>query len=387
MNRLLSLILVSSLLLSLGLVISRSIPSVRASPDLYQGDLVLDGNNVTTIQGPFDINGSIIVRGNATLILENAVVNFTQTSKWQWNMTFEDPLDGNPRLLAANTTVTSSYLYSIRLDTGSSATVFDTEFGGYSGGHCQLWVIDSAYFDQLTVFGMSISGSSANVFISSSFISVLNVYSVANLSVYNTTVSMGVNTYGTDSIFLDNCTLNVANADSESQQYISNSTITYVWSYENATIWLVNSTYTNHAAYNWSTIFVFWNLDVHVVDLSIQDVPYANVTATYPNVTLAESELTSSDGWARLTLMEKMMNETGDYPVGNYTVAAEFEAHEEQQSVNMTNTREITIQLQFIIPEFPSSLLLPLFITATLLAVSIYSARHTHKVKLHTNQD
>jgi len=355
---------------------SGSIPNVKASADIYQGDLILSGNNVTTIQGEFDINGSIIVTGNATLILENAVVNFTQTSGSQWNMTFGNPLDGNPRLQATNTTVTSNYVYSVNLKLGSLTTVADTEFIGYSGGYCWIWVAGTAYFDQLTVQGLSVSGSSASVFISSSSVTSLNAYSFANLSAYNTTFSMNVNTYGAGLISLDKCTMYAAVAYSVSQQYISNSTIYNVNSRDNATIWLANSTYTNRFIYNRSMVFVLWNLDVHVVDLSMQDVPYANVTASFPNATLAGSELTGIDGWTRLTLMEKMMNATGDYLIGNYTVAAEYETQEEQQSVNMTYNREITIQLLFVIPEFPSFLLIPLFIMATLLAVFDYRKKH-----------
>jgi hypothetical protein len=83
MRKLLFVILVSSLLLSLGLVRSGSSISVKASSDIHQGDLILTGNNVTTIEGRFDINGSIIVEENATLILINAILNFTQTSHWQ----------------------------------------------------------------------------------------------------------------------------------------------------------------------------------------------------------------------------------------------------------------------------------------------------------------
>ena len=53
------LILISCLLATLLFVGKENIPSVEASPDTYQGDLVLAGNNVTVIEGVFNINGSI----------------------------------------------------------------------------------------------------------------------------------------------------------------------------------------------------------------------------------------------------------------------------------------------------------------------------------------
>lgn len=108
MKRFVFVILVSYLLLTMIFVQERNIPAVEASSSIYQGDLVLTGNNVTTIEGSFDINGSIIVEDNATLILKNAIINFTQTMHWQYNMSFQDPLNGNPRLQAINTTIVSA---------------------------------------------------------------------------------------------------------------------------------------------------------------------------------------------------------------------------------------------------------------------------------------
>ncbi len=54
----------------------------------YQGFLFLSGNNVTTIEGRFDINGSIIVEENATLIFRDAVISFLQIDNYQFLMTF-----------------------------------------------------------------------------------------------------------------------------------------------------------------------------------------------------------------------------------------------------------------------------------------------------------
>ena len=107
-----------------------------------------------------------------------------------------------------------------------------------------------------------------------------------------------------------------------------------------------------------------------------QDVPLANVTATYPNLTLAESKLTGADAWVRLTLMEKMMNATGDYPVGNYTVEATFEVYSDESTENMTGNQQATLTLEsFIIPEFTSLIILPLFMTLTLLVAFLYDRR------------
>lgn len=80
---------------------------VSKSP-VYLGDLYLSDNDVYVIEGVFNINGSIIVEENATLILENALLNFTQTAHGQFNMTFQNPKDGNPKLIVENASIGSN---------------------------------------------------------------------------------------------------------------------------------------------------------------------------------------------------------------------------------------------------------------------------------------
>jgi hypothetical protein len=117
-------------------------------------------------------------------------------------------------------------------------------------------------------------------------------------------------------------------------------------------------------------------LDAHVIDSIGQDVPSANVTATYPNVTVAELKSTDAYGVARLALMEKMMNATGSYPVGNYTVKATYETHSDNATVNMTGNKELTLTLGFVVPEFSSFFVLPLFMIAAVLAVLVHKRKH-----------
>jgi hypothetical protein len=134
----------------------------------------------------------------------------------------------------------------------------------------------------------------------------------------------------------------------------------------------VNSTCDEHVAYNLSVIVVCWYLDVHVIDIVDQDVPSANVVATYPNTTAAESEVTNASGLTRLTLIEKTANATGDHSVGNYTVEATFGIYSDSTSVNMDDNHQITIQLAFVVPEFSSSTALLLSAALALLA-AIYT--------------
>lgn len=378
MKKAMFIVLVSSLLISLGLVGIRGIQTVKALPIIYSGDLILSGNNVTTIEGQLNIDGSIIVTENATLILKDATVNFTQTANYQRNITLENPLNGKPRLQATNTTLTSNYAYSVNLEEGSSTTITHGNFTGYDGGYCWLWAYDAATFDGFTVHGFSVSGDSGNVSILDSSIESLNVYGGSTATLYNSSV-MSSNSYSTGYILLENCTLSTVYVSNGSKQHVSNSTISLVQLFNTAQVSLVNSTCENFDIHAESKAFIYWYLDVHVIDSNLQNVPNANVTATYPNATLAESKTTDANGHARLTLMNKMMNVTGNYTIGNYTGEATYEIYSNSSSMNMTGNQQLTLTLDFVVPEFPTFAIPLLFLTATFLAAVIRRKRSMNR--------
>jgi hypothetical protein len=409
MKRSILVVLASLLLSALVFTQRENIPAVEASPDIYQGNLVLNGNNVTVIEGRFDINGNIIVEENATLILKNAVVNFTETDDWQFFMTLRNPANGNPHVHVTNTTITSTHKFSIKFYGNSSATIYDSQITASAGDYCWLWAYDSsiASFYNLTIRGVS-AASMANVSVFDSTIGDLNTYDSCTVSVSNSTI-YGIEDYGTSvhsllksaitylftydfsQASVDNCEISLSHSEgssvitasqssyidslignNSSQLRISDSTINWFSVYEQTALWLVNSTYSHCATLDQSKVYVCWYLDVRVIDSVGQGVPSANVAAFYPNATVAEFRHTDVDGRARLTLMEKMMNATGTYPIGNYAVEATYETYSDSTSVNMTENKQITLQLPFIVPEFPSLFVLPLFMMATLLAIIVH---------------
>ncbi|MBS7632951.1 hypothetical protein KEJ15_04935 [Candidatus Bathyarchaeota archaeon] len=378
-------------------------------PTIRQGNLVLEGNDICVIEGKFDINGSIIVTENATLILRNAVVNFTQTSNYQHNMTFRNPVDGNPRLQSENSVITSGYWFEVILYDNSSATFASST--------------DTAY---LQVYG------SATASISDSTIEFLAVGDSAVVSVVNSTISYALSAWGDTSVvsvsnstveFLAtkamsvNCTFanvvpgflpfwnfhinssmvigtggyapNVTLVDTNvngwqfefqesSNATIIDSQLVYLHCYGYSNVWLVNTTAGLIQFTMDGIVYVSWYLDAHVVDSIGQDVPSANVNATYTNATIAESELTDIGGWARLTLMEKMMNASGSYPLGNYTVSVTYTTHSTNATIEMTENKQITLMLEdFVVSEFPAFIILPLFMMATLVLVFIFGKKHS----------
>ena len=407
-------IFISCLLLTLLFLGKENIPIVKASLDIYQGDLVLTGNNVTVIEGRFDINGSIIVEENATLILRNAVINFTQTENYQFRIKLQNPVNGSPRLWSENTTITSSDNrgFFVELLENSTATISNTTITSYLSTHdsTNASVSDSwIRFLQATDFAyVSISNSTIDYALSVDYNAVVSVSnctlnrllairsesvvcSIADLRIdqhvsfwdyhINTSLAVAPSGYAP--------TVNVINTKVHWWQFsfngatnatITNSEITYLHSYYYSRVWLTNSTVSQIQYHLEGKVYVSWYLDVHVIDSIDQDIPNANVTATYTNTTIAEQKLTDTNGKTRLPLMEKMMNATGEYPVGNYTVEATYQIYSDVKSVNMTENKQITLTLEgFIIPEFPSLIILPLFMIATLLAVIVYRRKHSSK--------
>lgn len=402
MKRTMFALLSFSLMLAIGFIQNRGIAPVEASPDIYQGDLIVNGNNVTTIEGRFDINGSIIVEENATLILKNAVINFTQTAIYQYNVTLRNPLNGNPRLQSNNSTITSNYWFQVILYENSSVTFTDSTDTGYlavynsataSVSNSTIKFLVAAGSAVVSIFNSTISDTlgvwqgSPVVSVSNSTIEYLAIQAdsvnctFANIvpgpftlwnSRLNSSMTIAAGGYAPN-VTVTDTSINRWQLDFRGS---TNATIIdsqlRLFSYDYSNVWLINSTTILIQFSMEGKVYVSWYLDVHVADSIGQDVPSANVTATYPNATVAESKLTDANGWTRLTLMEKMMNATGDYPTGNYTVTATYEVHVGQESVNMTENKEIAIQLPFIIPEFPTNLILPLFIATTLVAAILY---------------
>ena len=186
MTKQLSAIFILFLFLTLVLVQRSFVSSVKASPSVYEGDLVLLGDNVTLIEGKFDVNGSIVIKDNATLILRNAVLDFIQNEDFMHNITLKNPLGGNPRLLVYNSTITSNYKMSIRMFENSTAT--------FSNSTVDLWtyllwdqsvlsVLDGSDFEWLC----AVDNSSVVVY-NSTISWRFEIYGSSQVQVYNSEI-------------------------------------------------------------------------------------------------------------------------------------------------------------------------------------------------------
>jgi hypothetical protein len=436
---------------------------ISSQSPVYLGDLTLSDSDVYIIEGRFDINGSIIIEENATLILRNALLNFTQEAHNQFNIILQNPVDGNPRLIVENASIaTNGYDLDMHFHANSTAEInelsttlpyvdillYDEASVKMSNSTCEhvgaqhssvISASNSSFYQiaawdyaKTTISNCTLNciyaGGNTNFTLTKNCTIIddvqVNAYNlnysvnglkpgfisywnfplncsatgiwVPNLTVEDTHVG-GWSFYskGHSNVTISNSELYILTFNDFSHGVFHIITMkelaTYdhseilgfdsmsnrVYLYGNSIIWAINSTTTSAYYYGQSKVYVCWYLDVHVIDSIGQNVPSANVTATYPNTTLAESKLTGANGWTRLTLMQAMANATGYYPIGTYTVQATYQTYLNITTVDMTGNQQIALTLEdFVVPEFPSTIILPLFMIATLLAVIVCRRKH-----------
>jgi hypothetical protein len=415
---------------------------IAAPPMVIHGDLLLAGNNVTVLAGVVDINGSIIVEENATLILRNAFLRVEQAGIFKQNITLQNPLNGTPRLLAFNSSIRSTefmYLYLLANSTSivSNSTIENIEFlprdnstlhlsmsaalgleaSGSSivnlssstlysisaRGKSRILVHDSeithvhvrANSVQCRIEGLEVGFTPRWSFNANCSLTILLEGLAPNLTVVDTSVvgSWGFTFSGQSNVSFESSTIGQAtgldnavfslkstrcqNLDAlyASVFTVADSAISDIYATHSSSTWLLNSTYASVDIQHAAKVYFSWHVDVQVVDSLGRAVSSAAVEATYPNSTVADLAVTDGNGSARLVLVEKVVNQTGTYTAGNYTITADYLTYSNSTSVTVTGNRQVTLQLTDLIPEFPPLIVMPLVIALTLLAAVIHRKR------------
>lgn len=424
----------------------------------HQGNLILNKNNITIIESNFNINGSIIIEENATLILKNAILNFTQTRDFQYNITLRNPKNGNPTLQIENATIYTNnhdvYLYSydnsstkinkltapymsLSLHAHSNATIENSVIERMAvGGTCNVNMTNSLVHSDFGIHGnpnvkifnssiesihpeggntinitnstidyhiaprasfanLTVNGLKPNFFKYWNFklncsVSLASNGKASNITIKNTQVNgwilylrgitnakitrsrlKAIFAYDATTISLQDSSIYKLSTNDNCKTQAYNTTIQSVDLYKNSKLWLINSK--DHAiqAYGQSQVYVAWLIKVHVIDSINQDVPLANVTATYQNATIATQNSTGTNGITTLRLTEKIINTTGKHFIGIYNIEASYDKYSKAVTINITENKEITLKLEdFIIPEFPSTIIIILAAAATTLLTS-----------------
>jgi hypothetical protein len=91
---------------------------------VHETDITVRFSEVLVLEGEHEVNGSIYVEENGTLILRNAKINFTQTKDYQFEIRLVNPRGGRPRLIIENSEITTGgYGLLINLYYNSTATI------------------------------------------------------------------------------------------------------------------------------------------------------------------------------------------------------------------------------------------------------------------------
>lgn len=201
------ILLTSFLIVIAGLPQSRFVVEAKSLSTLfiYQGDLVIDSNNVTSINGDFEINGSIIVKDNATLILNDVRLIFTQNASNQFSMTFTNASNGRPRFLAENATITGNgHNMQIEFAANSTARMNGLTLQWGISIYCredpEVWITDSAPYQLRTADN-------------------------AVVNIENSTIDVGILTYGYSIVDLTNCTCGFLHSEDNSRATVADSFI------------------------------------------------------------------------------------------------------------------------------------------------------------------
>ncbi|MEM3617653.1 MAG: hypothetical protein QXK47_01090 [Candidatus Bathyarchaeia archaeon] len=159
-----------------------ALPDIKVAAPFYQGDLVLSDDDVYIINGEFNINGSIIVTENATLVLKDAAVTFTQTTNFQFNITLKDAVDGRPRLIVDNATIDAGGFIAIMLYENSTAQINQLKVAVATCLWLELSDISSAIVENSAFLGIMLYGSSS-INLGHSTVGVAHVYSAEGINI------------------------------------------------------------------------------------------------------------------------------------------------------------------------------------------------------------
>jgi hypothetical protein len=111
-----------------------------------KGLTVRDGEVRYYVNGSFTFNEAIVLQGNATLVVENATLEFVQTKDYQYGIELRGSADKFPSLRVKNATLKSSKGVLISLYGYSSGEVDGLKFDGAGKSKGKIILYDGAYF-------------------------------------------------------------------------------------------------------------------------------------------------------------------------------------------------------------------------------------------------
>ena len=161
-------------------------------------------------------------------------------------------------------------------------------------------------------------------------------------------VLRGLSCYGSTDVEVRNSTITSIYMCGASRGAIYNSTISSVACYDSSRLKLFETTCVSPIHVEDEALaLVYWRLTVETV-LAGEGVKGVSVSVYFAsNSSLATRGLTGPGGLACFLLMEKLVNATGEWPVGPYEVVATYGPYEERGLAELPETRQLTLELGF----------------------------------------
>jgi hypothetical protein len=174
----------------------------------------------------------------------------------------------------------------------------------------------------------------------------VDYWRLGDLIIQNSQISNWTITgYGSSIISVINSTISDVIGYLSSLISLTNSIVNNVFAYESSVVQLVNSAvYGSINVFDYANAYVGWYLDVLVIDGKGSPLPNAPVKVYWENGTLLTGTTTDDEGLARFILYEKIVNATGTFPYGNYTVKAAYDGYTCRRVIkSITKNMKITV--------------------------------------------
>lgn len=306
-------------------IISKIVGFVASSENLteHEGDIIIDLTETYVLANcTFVQKGNIIVKGNATLRIENADLTIQQDFSNQYRITIDDSA---AMFVSSCSEVRSNfdlYLYSfgqstIEIKDSKIRAPIMTEFSGVSNVNIRNSTVDTVRVGLLA--NISITGSS--------------IGQIFNCCPPKPTISVSSSTVNDISMAYDS-EITIVNSQ----------VVSTLLCFDNASAYLVSSRWNTINAQA-GTIIVLWCLNV-TVNLNMHPIQGATVEVFYQhNGSLGGTETTGVEGKVRFALAEKILNSTGSYTVGNYLVKASYMNTSDQTNVTLKKDEKTEISL------------------------------------------
>lgn len=309
---------------------------------VIEGDFVLEGNDVFEVKDKeFEVAGDVILKDDATLIVEHGTLYIVQDRPVQYSYTLLNQAEMILRRgaeLEIGPWVTSHPIY-LRDESVLNVTDSSVHIGIAGGDNSSVWVKNSD-LDSLGAY------ANTSVQIEDTTIRLgIGTGDLASVKVANSTMSY-LRVTGSAQVWMEDSTVQSLSADEKSSVWVLNSTLEGIALSGSSCVWLVNSHLTDIEFEGTEAALIHgWYLTVNVKSDN-QVVEDADVEVFYRhNGSVAARGTTDSDGNVRFVLPEWIVQQLGGRYVGDYSIKVSHNNMYGEENVTLSFSKQVSVDL------------------------------------------